>query len=65
MDAQVGEFLDYLSISLCSTLCLCISSLGYFVTPSKKDQSTHILFFLLLGHNLICELCLDYSKLLG
>ena len=43
----------------------CISSCGYFVPSSKKDQNIHTLFFLLLGYHLICEMCLGYSKLLG
>ena len=37
MDPQVGQSLDGLSISFCSTLCLHISSCEYFVPPSKKD----------------------------
>ena len=38
MDPQVGQSLDSLSFSLCSTLCLCISSHGYFVPHSKKTK---------------------------
>jgi len=34
MDPQMGQFLDGLSFSLCSTLCLHISSCEYFVPPS-------------------------------
>ena len=37
MDPQVGQSLYGLFFSLCSTLCLHISSLEYFVPPSKKD----------------------------
>ena len=43
MDPQVGQFLDGHSFSLCSELCLCNSSHGYFVPPSKKDQIIHTL----------------------
>ena len=46
MDPQVGQSLDGLCFSLSSTLCLCISSCNYFVSPSKNDWSTHTLFFL-------------------
>jgi len=35
MDPQVGQSLHGLSSSLCSTLCFRISSLEYFVPPSK------------------------------
>jgi hypothetical protein len=42
----VGQSLDGLSFSLCSTLC--ISFHRYFVSPSKRDQSIHTLVFLLL-----------------
>jgi hypothetical protein len=65
MDLQVGQSLDGLSFSLCSTLCLCISSHGYFVSPSKKDQSVYTLVFLLLELHVVCELYLGYSELLG
>jgi hypothetical protein len=37
MDTQVEQSLDEFSFSICSTLCLCISSQGYFVPRSKKD----------------------------
>ena len=59
MDPQVGQSLDGLFISLCSTLCL------YFVPPSKKDGSIHTLVFLLLELHVISELYLGYSKLLA
>jgi hypothetical protein len=49
MDPQVRQSLDGHSFSLCSTLCVCISSHGYFVPPSKKGRSIHTLVFLLLG----------------
>ena len=55
MDPQVGQSLDALSFSLCFTLCLCICSLEYIVTLSKKDQSTHTLVFLLLELHVICK----------
>jgi hypothetical protein len=38
--------------SLCFTLCFCNSFHGYFVPPSKKDWSTHTLFFLSTDLNL-------------
>jgi hypothetical protein len=60
-----GKSLDGLFFSLCSTLCLCISSHGYFVLPSKKDWSIHTLVFLFLELHFICELHLGYSELLG
>jgi hypothetical protein len=44
----VRQSLDGLSFSLCSKLCLSISSHGYFVPPSKKEKSIHTLVFLLL-----------------
>jgi hypothetical protein len=65
LDPQVGQFLDGLSFSLCSTLYLCISSHGYFVPPSKKDQHIHTLVFLLLELLVVCELYLGYFRLLG
>jgi len=40
----------------------CISSHEYFVLPSKKDLSFHILVFLLELH-MVCVLFLGYSKL--
>jgi hypothetical protein len=43
MDAQDGQFLDGHAFSLCSELCLYNSFHGYFVSPSKKDQSVHTL----------------------
>ena len=64
MDPQVGQSLDRLSFSLCSTLCLCISSHRYFLPPLKKDQSIHTLVFLLLRLHMVCELNLRYSELL-
>jgi hypothetical protein len=41
MDPQVGQSLNGLSFSLCSTLCLSISYREYFVLPSEKDWNTH------------------------
>ena len=38
MDPQVGQSLDGLSFSLCSTLCFCISSHGYFSPCSKRTE---------------------------
>jgi hypothetical protein len=63
MDPQEGQSLDGLSFSLCSILCLYISSHGYFVPPSKKDQSIHTLV-VLLDLQVVCKLYLGYSKLL-
>ena len=57
-DGYLGGAVSGLSFRLCSTLCPCISFCGYFVPPSKKDQSIHTLFFLLLGHHLVCEIYL-------
>jgi hypothetical protein len=51
--------------SLCSILCFCISSCGYFVPLSKKDSSIHALVLLLLKFHVVCELYLGYSELLG
>jgi hypothetical protein len=48
LDPQVGQFLNGHSFNLCSTLCPCNFFHGYFVPPSKMDQSIHILVFLLL-----------------
>ena len=41
----IPRSLDGLSFSLCSTFCLCISSLEYFVLPSKKNWSIHLIFW--------------------
>ena len=65
MDPQVGQSLDGLSCSLCSTLCLCNCSREYVVTPSKKDRSTHTLVFLALELHMVCEFYRGYSELLG
>jgi hypothetical protein len=46
-------------------LCLCNSFHGYFVPPSKKDRSIHILVFLLLEFHVFWKLYLVYSELLG
>jgi hypothetical protein len=43
-------------LSLCSTLCLHISSREYMVSPNKKDLSIHTLAFLLLELHVVCEL---------
>ena len=55
LDPQVGQFLDGHSFRLSSELCLCNSFHGYFLPPSKKDQSIHTLVFLLELH-VACEL---------
>ena len=65
MDAQVGQSLGGLSFSVCSILCLCNSFHGYFVSPSKKDQSIHTLVFLVLEFHVVCKLYLGYSKLMS
>jgi len=54
MDPQVGQSRDDVVFSPCSTLSPCISSSEYFVFPSKKGWSIHILVFLLEFH-MICE----------
>jgi hypothetical protein len=59
-----GQFLDGLSFSLCSELCLYNSFHEYFVPPSKKDRTIHILVFLLEFH-VFCILYLGYSEVLG
>ena len=41
MNPQVGQSLEGLSFSLCSTLCVHISCLEYFVPPSKKNWTIH------------------------
>ena len=48
MDHQAEQSLDSHSFSLCYTLFLCNFFHGYFVPPSKKDQSIHTFVFLLL-----------------
>jgi len=54
IDPQMGQHLDGLSLSLCSTLFPCIPlPLECFVPPSTKDWSVHILFFLLLEHHMV------------
>ena len=63
IDPQVEQFLDGLSFSLCSTLCLHICSCVYFIHPSKRHWSIHILVFLLRLH-MVIELNLWYSQLL-
>jgi hypothetical protein len=59
-----GAVSGLLSFSLYFTRCLCISSHEYFVTPSKKDQSIHIVVVLLLELYVVCELNLGYLKFL-
>ena len=65
MDPKVGQSLDVLFFSLCSTVCLHISSLEYFVPPPENDQSVYNLAFLLLELNVLCELYLGYYEILG
>ena len=60
-----GKSLDGPSFSLCSTLCLCISSGWYFVPSSRKDWYIHTLVFLLLELHLLCEVYVGYSEFLG
>ena len=62
---QERQHLNGLSFNLCSTLCLCNTSYGYFVPPSKKGQSIHTLVLLLLELHVFCELYLGYFELLG
>ena len=62
MDPQMGQSLDDLSFSICSIVCLCISTHEYLVSPSKKDQSIHTLVFLLeLIWSVNCILGIDVS----
>ena len=63
MSPQGGQSQDGLSFSLCSKLCLHISSSEYFVPPSKKNQSIHTLVFLLLEIYVFCKLYLGYLEL--
>ena len=49
--------------TLCSLYWLAVSH-GYFDPPSKKDQNTYTLVFLLELH-VVCELYLGYAELLG
>ena len=65
MDPHMGQSLDGLSYSFCSTFCFHVSSLEYFVPPSKKHWSIHILVFLLIGLHMVYELYLGYFELLG
>jgi hypothetical protein len=58
MDNQVRQSLDGHSFSLCNSFH------GYFVPPSKKDQSIHTLVFLPLEFHVFCKLCLAYSELI-
>ena len=46
MDLQVRQSLDGLSFSLCSTLCLCISSYDYFAPPYYGLKYPHFGQFL-------------------
>ena len=65
-DGLPGGFpLGGLFFNLSSTLCLCISSNGYFDPPSKKDRNIHTLVFLRPELHMVCELCLGYFELLG
>jgi hypothetical protein len=57
MDPQVGQSLDIPSFSLSSELGLCNSFHGYFVPPSKKEQS---IVSLLLEFHEFCKLYLGY-----
>jgi hypothetical protein len=63
MNPQLGQSLDGLSFSVCSTLCFCISSHGYLVPPSKKDQSTQTLVFFLLEFHLISSLVIRETQI--
>ena len=64
-DGSPGETVSGWPFLSLSTLCLCICSLEYFVTPSKKDGGTHTLVFLLLELHVVCELYLGYSEFWG
>jgi hypothetical protein len=63
--SQVGQSLDDLYYSLCSTFCLHIAYPEYFVPSSKKDWSTHPLVFLLLELHEVYKLYLGYSEILA
>jgi len=63
IDPQMGQHLDGLSLSLCSTVSLYSPPSWVFCSPSRKDWSVHILFFLLLEHHMVYELHIGYSKL--
>ena len=65
VDPQVGQSLDGLSFSRYSIVGLCICSREYFVSLSKKNQSTQTLIFLLFELHVVCELYLGYSEVLG
>jgi hypothetical protein len=54
MDPQVGQCLDGFSFSLCSTICLCISSRGILFPLLRRT-----LVFLLLEHHVVCEFYLS------
>ena len=40
-------------------------SMGVLFPPSKMDRSIHSMVFLLLEFQVVCELYLGYSELLG
>ena len=64
MDYHMGSlWMAFSSVS--APHCLHISSLEYFVPPSKKEQSIYTLAFLLLEIPVVCELYFGYSELLG
>ena len=65
IDTKMEQSLDGVSFSHYSTVWLCICSHEYFVPPSKNDQSTHTLVFLLLEFHVVYEFYLGYSELLG
>jgi hypothetical protein len=56
MDSQVWQSLGGPSFNLSSKLCLCNSFHGCFVPNSKKGQSVHTLFFVLLEFHIPLEL---------
>jgi len=56
LDPQVGQALNGFSFSLCSKLCLRISSYEYFCFPFKKDRSIHTLVIFLLELHVVCGL---------
>ena len=57
VDPWVWQSLDGPSFPLSSKLCLCNSFHGCFVPNSKKEQSVHILVFVLLEFHVFCKFC--------
>jgi hypothetical protein len=63
--SPVGQSLDGLSSSLCSTLCLCDSSHEYFAPLLRRTKVSTLWPSYFLSFHVVCDVYLGYSELLG